>query len=106
MNQTLWAILAGIIAVSIEWSFRVHQTSWWEYAWYYVPAQIALSICLFYMVTSPGTTLLDAFVVWAMCTIGLRVLVSVFILQEAVAAGTWAALGLIVAARTIQVVWK
>lgn len=106
MMPTLWAMAGGIIAVALEYHYRLNPDSFLGSSLIVIPANIVIAYCVFRLVTTPGTSLIAAFVVWSFATIVLRVGVSVFLLGDKVAAGTWAALCLIVAAKVVQAAWK
>lgn len=103
----LWGLLAAVPAVSAEYIYKIWPTNW---PWWYglpvwVPLQLGIGYCIFRLVTAPGTSLIDAFVVWALCTTAIRVCVSTLILEETIKGGTWFALGLLVMAKIAQSYW-
>lgn len=106
MTATLWALLAGSLAVACEYAYRTLPGPWWHYLWIWVPLQTFIGYCVYRLVTTPGTTLLDAFIVWTFATVLLRVGVSVALLGETVSRGAWAALALVVLARVVQTAWR
>ena len=109
MNLAILGILTAIPAITSEYLYKIRGSQghdWFNDLWMYLPLQLCISYGVFRMVTSPGTTLLDAFIVWAFSTVVMRCMVSQFILGENVTSGTWAALGLLLVARWIQYTWK
>lgn len=102
----LWAVFAAIPAVGLEWCYRRWPDAWLSHLWFYAPLSLAISYGVYRMVTMPGTTLVDAFIVWALAVMGLRVFVSVAVLGDQVNPGTWAALALVVVGRIVQVGWR
>lgn len=100
-----WGLAAALPAVLAEYLYRTVQGPWWHYLWAWVPIQLTIGYCIYRLVTTPGTTLLDAFVVWAFSTTAMRVFVSVLVLHDDVKPGTWFALGLLVMARIAQSYW-
>ena len=100
-----WGLAAAVPAVWLEYLYRVLQGSWVSNLQYYIPLQLSVSYCVFRLVTAPNTTLLDAFVVWALSTTALRVFVTVAMLHDDVKGGTWFALGLLIMARIAQAFW-
>lgn len=101
-----WAFGGASIAILCEYLYRVLPGSWWDYVWAWVPLQCAIGYCVYRLVTTPGTSLVDAFVVWTFSTIVLRVIVTIGLLGDPVKPGTWAALGLVFLARIAQVTWR
>lgn len=106
MTQTVWALLAASVAVGCEYLFRTIKEPWYHYLWAWIPLQTFIGYCVYRLVTTPGTSLIDAFIVWTFATIGMRVFVSAAILHDTVAPGTWAALALMLIARAVQVTWR
>lgn len=94
----LWGIGAGVPAVLAEYLYRTLPGPWYHYLYLWIPLQVAIGYCIYRLVNAPGNTLLDAFVVWALCTTGLRVFASVVLLHEQIKLGTWVALGLLILA--------
>ena len=103
-----WGLLAAFPAVGNEYLYRklsAEGGAWidWWFIWF--PSQMLISYAIWRLVTVPDTTLLDAFVIWALSTTLLRVFVSVVVLGDVVAGGTWFALGLLIMARIAQAFW-
>lgn len=103
--SSLWAFGGAAAAVWLEYLFRQGQ-SFWSLWWAVIPANILISYTVYKLVTAPGASLIDAFIVWSFSTIALRVVVTIFLLDDVVRPGTWAALGLLFAARLTQSFWK
>lgn len=105
-NSALWwAMGAAVPAVTLEYLYRTMPGTYAENFLYFLPLQVVISYCIYQLVRQPGTSLVDAFVVWALCTTFLRVAVTVGVLHDQVKFGTWLALGLLILARVSQVVW-
>lgn len=107
MNITLWSMVAAVVAVAAEYSYRILPAPWsncWHFA-LFVLWQTLIGICVYKIVTTPHTSLIAAFIVWACATILLRVVVTL-ILKDPVTPGTWAALALLVMARIVQHYWR
>ena len=102
---TLWGLGAAIPAVLAEYLYRVLPGPWHAHLYLWVPLQIAIGYCVYRLVTIPQTSLLDAFIVFAVSTTAMRVFVTVFILEDTVRLGTWYALGLVIVARFTQAYW-
>lgn len=103
-----WGLVAAFPAVGNEYLYRrlaAQDGSWLDWWYIWVPSQLVISYAIWRLVTVPDTTLLDAFVIWALSTTLLRVFVSVAVLGDTVAGGTWFALGLLVMARIAQAFW-
>jgi hypothetical protein len=101
----IWGLAAAVPAVWLEYMYRQRPDSWIDNLWLYIPAQLAISFCIYKLVTQPSTTLMDAFVIWALSTTAFRVFVSVVLLHDTVKGGTWFALGLLTMARIAQTFW-
>lgn len=101
----LWGLGAGAPAVLAEYLYRTLPGPWHHYLWIWVPLQMAIGYCIYRLVTMPGSSLLDAFVVWALCTTALRVAVSQFALNEPIKTGTWVALVLVLLANVAKTFW-
>ena len=100
----LWGALGGVTAVGMEWAFRAYpEISWWRLFPVVAFPALFINFAICQLVRGAGS-LLDAFVVFALCTMGARVAVSVLWLPDAIPLTTWAALGLVMLARVMQVV--
>ena len=103
-----WGLIAAVPAVCNEYLYRRlaeqggHFFDWW---YIFVPSQLFIGYSVWRLVTAPGMTLMDAFVVWAFSTTALRVFASVVMLGEPVRGGTWFALALLAMARVAQTYW-
>lgn len=97
-----WAMAGAGIAVALEYSYRVHAGSFLSMLWWVLPANVAISYTVYRLVTSPNTTLIDAFIYWSLSTVSARVFVTVALLGDPVKTGTWVALGLLICARCAQ----
>jgi type IV secretory pathway VirB6-like protein len=105
--MALWGLGAAIPAVLAEYIYRIwpDDKPWIHGLPLWIVLQLAIGYCIFRLVSAPGNTLLDAFVIWAFSTTFMRVAVSVFVLGETVKGGTWFALGLLIMAKIAQSWW-
>ena len=101
----LWGLGAGIPAVAMEYLYRTLPGPYHHYLWIWMPSSIFISYCIYRLVTSPGTSLLDAMVVWAMCTALLRIVVTLY-LGDVIRPGTWIAFGLVITATLVKSYWR
>jgi hypothetical protein len=106
MSPTLIGILTAVPAILSEYLYKTRDGDWFHDLHIYLPLQLCISYGVWRLVTVPGTTLLDAFVVWAFSTVAMRCIVSQVVLGEHVSPGTWAALGLLLIARYVQYTWR
>lgn len=105
--SSLWAFAGAAAAVLLEYLYRsMPASSFWNLWWAVIPANILISYTVYRLVTTPGATLIDAFIVWSFSTIALRVVVTIFLLDDIVRPGTWVALGLLLVARCAQTFWR
>lgn len=105
--SAFWGLSAALPAVVAELIYKRWPAEW---PWWYglplwVPLQLSIGYCIYRLVSQPSSTLLDAFVVWALSTTAMRVFVSTIILQETIKGGTWFALALLVMAKIAQSFW-
>jgi hypothetical protein len=82
------------------------QGPWWHGLWLWIPMQVLIGYCVFRLVTTPGASLVDAFVMFALATALMRAVVAVFMLDQTISKGAWAALGLLLAANLARAYWK
>lgn len=101
----LWAFAAGVPAVLAEYLFRRLPGPYLDYWYLFVPLAVWINYAVCQLVRTPGTSLIDALIVFALATMFTRVAVSVFVLGDAVGGGTWFALGLLIMARIAQLYW-
>jgi hypothetical protein len=106
MNALLWSLLAAVPAVGMEYLYRVLPQSWWHYLYIWAPFSLLISYCICKLVTQPGVPLVGALIIWSLAIMGTRVAVTLFLLHDRVAPGTWVALALLLAGRVAQAVWK
>ena len=109
ISPTVWfGIMAAVPAVLAEYLYTRWPPwlAWWQGLPIWLPLQLVIGYAIFRMVTTPGVSLLDAFVIWAACTAGLRILVSCAILGQEIKTGTWIAFGLILAAQVVRAFWE
>lgn len=102
---TWWALGAAIPAVTLEYLYRTLSGTYASNFVYFIGLQLGVSYCVYQLVRQPETSLVDAFVIWAVCTTSLRIFVSVVILRDDVGNGTWFALALLLLARVAQTAW-
>lgn len=106
MNPVIiWGLGAGVPAVVLEYLYRTLPGSWTSNLWIYAPAQLLIGYSIYRLVNTPGTTLLDALVVFAGCTAGLRILAS-YMLHDTIRPSTWAAFGLVMLANVVRTYWR
>lgn len=102
---SLWGLGAAIPAVLAEYLYRKLTGSWASHLYLWIPLQLSIGYCIYRLVTVPHQSLLDSFLFWSFSTTFMRIFVTVILLGDAVKAGTWFALGLIVMARVAQTFW-
>lgn len=102
---SLLALAGAGTAVTLEYLYRTH-SSFWSLWWAVIPANVLISWTVFKLVTTPGASLIDAFIVWSFSTVTLRVVITMFLLDDVIRPGTWAALMLLIAARCAQQFWR
>ena len=100
-QATLWGLAAAIPAVTAEYLYRVLPGPWWTHLYLWVPIQMTIGYGIYRMVTA-SPNLLDAFIVWNVATTGMRVFVTLVVLRDDVAFGTWVALILVMLAKGAQ----
>lgn len=105
-NIAFWGFAAAIPAVLLEYLYRTLSNSWFYNLYIYIPLSLFISYGIYRIVTEPGTSLIEAFIVWTFSTTILRLLLSLFVLGDTITIGTWADLGLMVAARISQAFWR
>lgn len=103
---TLWSLTAAVPVMITEYMFRTQQTDWLHNLHYYLPMQLMVSYCVYRLITEPGVSLIEAFVVWAITTTVTRVILSYFILGDVITPGTWFAVALIIMAKVAQNFWR
>jgi hypothetical protein len=101
----IWGLGAGVPAVVLEYLYRTLPGSWSSYLWVYAPMQLLIGYSIYRLVTTPGTSLLDALVVFAGATAGLRILAT-FMLGDQIRTGTWIAFGLVMTANIVRTYWE
>lgn len=102
----IWSMLAAVLAVGAEWLYRTLKGSWLSYLYLWIPIQLTIGYSIYRLVTTPGTPLIGALIMWSFAVIGLRTFLSAVILRDVIPAGTWIALSLMILARISQTVWK
>lgn len=110
-SSSFYAVAAAVPAVAAELLYRKLPNAdgtfmgWAGYWYLWIPIQLTIGFFIYKLVTVPGASLLDAFVIWAMSTTLMRVLITVVVLGDTVKGGTWFALGLLFMARVAQTFW-
>ena len=105
MNMYLWPLAAAFTAVGLEFFYRTHPGDFWRFLWLTAPGNIFIGYAVYRLVTVPGLSFINAFIIFGMCTLGSRVLITLFLLRDPVSKGTWVALGLVILAN-IAKAWK
>lgn len=100
--NSMWALAGAGAAVLLEYLYRTMPGSFWSFWWVIVPVNVLISYSVYRLVTTPGASLVDAFIVWSFSTVTLRVVITIFLLDDVVRPGTWVALGLLICARCAQ----
>lgn len=109
MLSIMWSLIAAASAIGAEYLYRTLPGlpgNWLRYIWLWTPMQLLTGYCIYRLVTVPGTPLVGALILWSFATIGVRIIVSAFVLHDKIPPGTWAALGLLVIARIVQSTWR
>jgi hypothetical protein len=101
----LWGLGAGVPAVTLEYLYRTLPGTWASNLWIYAPAQLLIGYSIYRLVTAPGVTLLDALVVFAGATAGLRILAT-YMLGDTIKTSTWIAFGLVMLANIVRTFWR
>lgn len=94
-----WALLGGLLAVSVEAYFRGHLGLPWWRLWPGILGGLGVNYAIFRLLQ--GETLIGAFVLFA-ATTGLARLTASLWLGEAVPTAQWIAYGLILVATAIK----
>ena len=98
------ALASATIAVGLESLYRINPAPWRHFLPVALPASLFISWSLCYLVRSQGS-LLDALVLWSLCTVVMRVGAQMLI-GDPIPPGLWCAVGLMVVARLVAVVWR
>ncbi len=106
VNPYVWGLGAGVPAVVAEYLYRTMPGPWISHLYLWLPLQLLIGYSIYRLVNTPGVTLVDSLVVFALCTAGLRVFVSVGLLGDQVKWATWVALGLVLTANIIKFIWS
>lgn len=99
-------MLAGMTAVLAEFLYVRWQAPWWHGLHYWIVIQLVIGYSVYQLVRAPSMSLLDAFVLFALCTALMRVIVAVCILKQHIAPGAWAALALLIIANIVRTYWR
>lgn len=102
----LWSVVSAMCAVFMEYLYRVLPGGWLRWAWVYLPFAMVISYSIHKLVTTPGTPLIGALVLWSLCIMGSRITVTVLVLHDKVSTGTWVAVTLMIIGRFAQTFWK
>lgn len=106
MLALILPVLASAVAIGVEYLYRTLPGPWISHLWIWIPAQLFIGFAIYTMVKVPNTPLVVAFITWSATTLVLRVGVSMFVLHDRIAPGTWVAVALLVLAKISQQVWK
>lgn len=106
MTAMLFSLLAAVAAIGLEYLYRTRTESWLASLWLYMPLAVVVNYSIYRLVTLPGQPLLGALIMWSFATIFMRALVSLFLLNDKMTPGLWAAVSLMIVARILQGVWK
>lgn len=105
MGALEWSLVASVAAVLYELAIRWYpEESWLALAPIWLPTAFVISYAIYRLQHVSGS-LIDAVIVFTLGTALTRLLVSLLILREVVSWQTWAAFGLVIAARALQV-WR
>jgi len=102
---SLYGFAAAVLAVTLEYLYKVAPGTWLSNLWYFLPLQLGISWLLYKMIQLP-ISLLEVFIVWTVSTAVLRIFVSVFLLEQYISNGVWAATAMLILARVVQIVWR
>jgi len=106
MMPVIFAIAAGSIAASLEALYKLYGHGSWSRFWYLVvPASIVLNYCIYLLVTS-GPRLLVAVAMFSLTTLTLRILVSVFVVDEPLRNGNFVAAGALLIGVCCGLFWR
>jgi hypothetical protein len=107
MNPAIaYSLLAGAAAVIAECVYVRWTAPWWHGLHFWIPIQLVIGYCVYRLVTAPSMSLLDAFVMFALATAAMRVIAAVWVLDQDIRPGAWAAFGLLIAANIIRAYWR
>ena len=102
----VWSLVAAFCAVLSEYLYRRLTGDWWSYLWIWLPLSGCISYCRCQLVRAPGMPLIGALLIWTLCIMGLRILVTLVLLKDHVSHGTWAAITLLLIGRVLMATWK
>lgn len=102
----LFAGLAGTAAVTAEYLYKTWEGPWWTGLYMWIPIQLTIGYCVYRMVNLPGTNLLDAFILFALATALLRVVLAICILGQTVPLPSWVGFGLVLLATLVKTFWR
>lgn len=95
-----WPWVAGLSAVAVEAYFRTHRGVPYYQQWIPMLLGVAINYGVYKIMVS-ASSLLAGFIAFSTATLILRILVTIPILREPVSVGTWAALALVMLAKTL-----
>ena len=104
MTTLLWGLSGGALAVAIEYVFRRTTGSYWSLLPWLVAPALLVNYAVFELVRG-SDSLIAAFITFAAATALLRVVASLAV-GDTVTTGTWIGLGLVGAAKAVQMVGR
>ncbi len=99
----IYALVAGLCAVSVEVVFRKTNFHYWSLLWFIVPLQIILGYCV-YQIFNNATSLLSAAIVFSFGTYTMRIIAGYLVLGEQPPINTVLAFSLIVLAQFVRLI--
>lgn len=96
-----WPWVGGLAAVGAEFYFRTHPGVPYLLQWPPILLTVVVNYSVF-KILSTASSLLAGFILFGTVTMGLRIVLTVWVLHEPVDARTWAALGLLAAAKLLM----
>ena len=93
-----WPWLGGCAAVLMETWFRTHREIPYLWQWPAIPLAFVVNYAV-YRIMRSADSLLAGFVLFGAVTLGLRIVVSLWLLGELVTWRTWVALALLTTAK-------
>lgn len=98
----VWGGVSGLLIVACEIGFKL-SPSYWSRAWLFVPLAVVINYAL-YLLVREAPNLPAAFIVFSLVTLTIRTGASLW-LGHPIGPGTWAAIGLLIAAAGARQAW-
>lgn len=101
--------VAAIAAVTAEWAYKqewVTSVPWWHHLHLWVPLQLLIGYCIYRLVNLPEINLLDAFIVFALCTALLRIIIATAVLHQHIPVQSWVGFALVLSATLVKTFWR